>query len=110
MERGIGWDKDFVGKEALLKIRKEGPKREMLAFTVDETDVHINAMDLGGPGTPVMLDDEEIGRVAKFNYSYALEKNVGYMVVRKGPLKPGDHVRIKKYDAVIRKKPFIPEK
>ena len=107
MERGIGWDKDFIGKEALLKIKEEGPTREMVGFTIDEDDVHINAKDLGGPGTPVMLNGEEIGRVSKFNYSYVLEKNIGYILLKKGVVKNGDHVAIKTYDAVITDKVFI---
>jgi hypothetical protein len=36
-----------------------------------------------------------------------LEKNIGYILAEKGVLKPGDHVRIKKYDAVITDKVFI---
>jgi aminomethyltransferase len=107
LTRGIGWDKEFIGKEALLKVKEEGPARETLGFTVDELDVFVNAMDLGGPGAIVMLNNEEIGRVAKFNYSYVLEKNVGYLRVKRGLLKPGDHVQIKQYDAIVLEKPFV---
>ncbi|MFZ7121389.1 MAG: aminomethyltransferase family protein [Eubacteriaceae bacterium] len=107
LDRGISWDKDFIGKEALLKIKDEGPSREMVGFTIDEDDVHINAKDLGGPGTAVMLNGEEIGRVSKFNYSFVLEKNIGYILAKKGAVKPGDHVAIKSYDAVITDKVFI---
>jgi len=107
LDRGIGWDKDFIGKEALLKIKEEGPAREMVGFTMDEDDVHINAMDLGGPGTPVTRNGEEIGRVSKFTYSFVLDKNIGYILAKKGAVKPGDHVAIKSYDAVISDKVFI---
>ena len=107
LDRGIGWDKEFIGKEALLKIKEEGSTREMVGFTMDEDDVHINAMDLGGPGTPVMLNGEEIGRVSKFTYSFVRDKNIGYILAKKGVVKPDDHVAIKSYDAVISEKVFI---
>lgn len=107
LDKGIDWKKEFIGKEALLKIKEEGPAREMVGFTIDEADVHLNAKDLGGPGNPVIVDGEEIGRVSKFNYSYVQEKNVGYILAKKGVLKPGDRVKIKKYDAVITEKVFL---
>ena len=107
LEKGIGWDKEFIGKAALLKIRDEGAKREMLGFTMEEADVHLNGRDLGGPGNPVFLNDEEIGRLYKFNYSYVLEKPIGYVLVNKGCVKPGDHVIIKRYDAVITDRVFV---
>jgi aminomethyltransferase len=107
LDRGIDWNKDFVGKKALLKIREAGPAREMVGFTIDEADARLNAKDLGGPGNPVMVGDEEVGRVSKFNYSFVLEKNVGYILAKKGVLKPGDHVRINKYDAIITEKVFL---
>ncbi|QSX07671.1 aminomethyltransferase family protein [Alkalibacter rhizosphaerae] len=107
LDEGINWNKEFVGKEALLQIKEKGPTREMVGFTLDEDDVRINAMDLGGPGTPVMLNGEEIGRVSKFTYSFVLEKNIGYILCMKNTVKPGDHVAIKTYDAVITEKVFI---
>jgi aminomethyltransferase len=107
LERGIGWDKEFIGKEALLKIKEAGPAREMVGFTIDEADARLNAKDLGGPGNAVMLNGEEVGRVSKFNYSFVKEKNVGYILARKGVLKPGDHAQIKHYDAVITEKSFL---
>lgn len=107
LDSGISWDKDFIGKEALLKIKEEGPAREMVGFTMDEADVHVNAKDMGGPGTPVMVNGEEIGRVSKFNYSYVQEKNVGYILAKKGVLKLGEHVQIKSYDAIITEKSFL---
>lgn len=108
LTRGIVWDKEFIGKEALLKIKEEGPKRIMVGFTLEETDVRINGKDQGGPGSPVTVNGEEIGRVSKFNYSYVQEKPVGYLLVETGSVKNGDHVVINgKYDAVICDKYFL---
>ena len=107
LDKGINWEKEFIGKESLLKIKENGPIREMLGFTIDEADVFISSKSLGGPGSPVLLDGEEIGRVSKFTYSYVLEKNIGYVLVEKGKVAPGDVVQIKNYDAVITEKTFL---
>ncbi len=99
----INWDKDFIGKDALLKVKENGPAREMLGFEVPEADIYIRSKQYGGPGEPVFVDgeEEEVGRVSKLVYSYVQEKNIGYMLVKKGVLKAGDHVKLHGYDAVI---------
>lgn len=108
LDRGISWDKEFIGKKALEKIKKKGAKRTMVGFTMEDADVRINGKDLGGPGTLVSINDEEIGHVSKFNYSYVLEKPIGYLLVKSGTVQVGDHVTIgNKYDAVITEKSFL---
>lgn len=107
LHNGIGWDKEFVGKEALLKIKDEGPKRTLLGFTVDEEDIFIPARNIGGPGTPVMLDDEEVGRVTKVTYSYVLDKNIGYALVDNSKVNIGDKVMLHGFEAVLCNKAFI---
>ena len=113
LEKGINWDKEFVGRNALLKIKEEGPTREMVGFTIEEADVHMNPKSLGGPGNPVLVDGEEVGRVSKFNYSYVKEISIGYILANKGALKIGDTVQIKSYglkksyDAIITEKVFL---
>lgn len=79
----------------------------MFGITVDEADVFISTKSLGGPGSPVFYQEEEIGRVSKFTYSYMLEKNIGYVLVEKGKVNPGDVVKVKTYDAVITEKAFL---
>lgn len=98
---GIGWNKDFIGKEALLKIKEEGPKHIMVGFTMEEADVRVNGKDLGGPGTPVIKDGEEVGRVSKCNYSYVLDKPIGYIYAETGKVAKGDTVTVNGAQAVI---------
>lgn len=107
LDRGIGWEREFIGKAALERIRDNGATREMLGFTMEQADVHINAMNLGGPGTAIYKDGKEIGRVVKFNYSYVKEICIGYMIVQKDSLKVGDSFKIKDYDAVACEKMFL---
>jgi aminomethyltransferase len=109
LANNINWDKDFVGKKALLPFKGGAePAREMVGFTMEEADVRITGKDLGGAGAVVSVSGEEVGRVSKFNYSYVLEKPIGYILARKGAVKTGDHVMINdKYDALIVERPFI---
>jgi len=106
--RGIKWEKDFIGKEALLKIRDEAPKRKLLGFTIDEKydAVHIVPRNLGGPGAKVMLGDEEIGRVYKYTYGYTVEKNIGYALVEADKAAIGDVVMINGAEATLTERVF----
>ena len=97
----INWDKDFVGKAALEKVREAGPAREMLGFTVADDNPFIQAKQYGGPGEAVYLDGEEIGRVSKMVYSYMKDVNCGYILADAGKLKVGDAIDIHGSEAVI---------
>ncbi len=107
LEKGIDWNKDFIGKEALLKVKEEGPKRELVGFTADSDDVHINSRERGGPGDPLMIGDEEVGRATKWSYSYILEKNIGFAIIDKSLAKIGDRVTINDNWATLISKNFI---
>lgn len=107
LDRGIGWDKDFIGKDSLLKIKEEGAKREMVGFTVEEADIKIHGKHLGGPGDPVLLNGETVGCVSKIVYGYVKDTNIGYILADKGALKVGDKVMIHGYEGVITEKNFL---
>ena len=107
LDKNIRWDKEFLGKEALLKIKEAGPEREMVGFEVPEEDIYIRAKQYGGPGEPVIVDGEEVGRVSKLVYSYVQEKNIGYILAKKGVLQPGDRLTIHGYEAVITGKNWL---
>lgn len=49
----------------------------------------------------VLLDGEEMGRVSKFTYSFVKERNIGYILAKKGTLTPGTKVQIHGYEATI---------
>lgn len=107
LETNINWDKSFIGKDALLKVKEIGPEREMVGFEVPEADVYIRSRHLGGPGEPVFIDGEEIGWVVKFVYSYVKDVNNGYILAQKGVLKMGDKLKIHGYDAIITDKKWM---
>lgn len=103
LDRHICWDKDFIGRDALVKVRAAGPAREMVGFEVLADDFYIRSKQYGGPGEPVFLDpeQEEVGRVSKLVYSYVKEVSNGYILAKKGALKPGDRLKIHGADCVI---------
>ena len=107
----INWDKDFIGKDALLKIKENGPQREMLGFEVcdENQDFYIRAKQYGGPGEPIFIDgeEEEIGRVSKLVYSYVKEVNNGYILVKKDKLHVGDRIKIHGFDCVVTERHWV---
>ncbi len=100
-DRTIDWDKEFIGKSALEKIKAEGPKRHLLGFTVDDDAAHIEGMNRGSFGAVVMVDGQEVGRVTKFTYSYTNEKCIGFALVDRARANIGDRAIISGYAATL---------
>jgi aminomethyltransferase len=81
-EAGLGWavslDKgDFVGRDAMQKVKAEGAKRRTVGFTT-----------VGRSGAPrthceVMIDGTVIGEVTSGTYSPSLEKNIGLALIQR---------------------------
>ena len=88
-EVGMGYDwmvdleqgSDFIGKQALARIKQEGAKRKLVG-------VEIGGEPLGAYNDgsmidffPVNKDGERIGEVTSACFSPRLEKNIGYAMV-----------------------------
>lgn len=101
LDKGINWEKEFIGRDALLKIKDEGPAREVVGFTVEEADIHIKGRHMGNEGEYVIKDGECVGRCTKIVYSYIKEINNGFIIAKKGALKNGDKVTMHGHEAVI---------
>ena len=100
LEGMIEWDKDFVGKAALEKVKAEGPKRKLFKFTVPG-----EPLIYGGPkGTVVEKEGVTVGKVTKFAYGFALEKGIGYALVDLDKAKAGDKVIINNLETVLEEK------
>ena len=68
---------DFIGKEALKKIKKEGIKRKQVGL-------EINCERLSGPNTkfwPLKFQNKTIGKVTSAVYSPRLKKNIALAIV-----------------------------
>lgn len=107
LEKGINFDKEFIGKEALLGIKEAGPEREVVGFTVADADIHIKGRHMGNEGEFVYKDGEYVGRCMKIVYSYVKETNNGTIIAKKGTLKNGDKVMMHGHEAIICDKNFL---
>jgi glycine cleavage system aminomethyltransferase T len=77
----LGQEADFVGKQALQRIKAEGPQRKLVGI------------EIGGPTAgsyidnemiemyPVLRDGHQVGKVTSACYSPRLEKNIGYAML-----------------------------
>jgi len=68
---------DFIGKEALRRIRDEGVRRKQVGLCIE-------AAPLKGPNTtfwPISKDGEAVGKVTSAVYSPRLEKNIALAMV-----------------------------
>ena len=100
-EDSIDWSKDFIGKEALEKVKAEGPQRQILGFIVDDEAVQIEGMNRGSFGAVVKVNGEDAGRVTKYVYSYTLEKSIGFALVDRAKAKVGDRLTISGHAAIF---------
>lgn len=107
LDGGIRWDRPFIGRDALLKVKEEGAKRMLVGFVTDQDDIHLQSRERGGPGDPVMLNGEEVGRATKFTYSFVTEKSIGYALIDKSKAKIGDRVTINDNWATLTEKIFV---
>ena len=72
---------NFIGKEALLKIKDQKPKK-LLAMMVLKDNKQGQPLLLHEE--PIYLDDKIIGRTTSGNYSFNFEKNISFGYVNSG--------------------------
>lgn len=101
MDGSIDWSKDFIGKQALEKVKEEGPKRQLLGFIADDEKAHIEAMSRGSFGAVVLVNGEDAGRVTKYNFGYSLGKSIGFALVDRAKAQAGDRATISGYGATL---------
>ena len=101
---------NFIGKEALMKIKDKELDKQLMMFTLKDSK----------PGEPLLLheepiylDDKIIGRTTSGNYSFCYEKNLSFGYVNSGnsyeTLKDKNvfiEVEKKKYPIYILEKPL----
>ena len=103
-------DIDYVGKEALKKIKKEGIKRKQIGLILD-------CDPLKGPNTTfweIIKDNKIIGKVTSAVYSPRLKKNIALAIISIEESKIGNIIDVKTSDSVIKgtivEKPFFDPK
>jgi len=110
LESGQGWtvklDKEaFIGKEALQKIKEEGPGRKMVGLTISQGGIPRHGME-------VWQKEQKIGYVTSGNYCPSL-KSVRAMALLKRPYSAvGTEVKIllrnRRVQATVTGLPFLP--
>jgi aminomethyltransferase len=75
-EAGIGWTvkfnkPDFIGKQALQKVKEEGIKRKLVGFEASITGA------AAAGGSDITVDGEKVGQVTVCGYSYTVGKTIG---------------------------------
>lgn len=115
-EVGLGWtvdlDKkeDFLGREALRRIKAEGVKRKLVGIEVEGAKV----------GTWIshywlaQANGRRIGHVTSLTYSPRLKKNIGYALLSSDHAKLGTRFRVAspwgERTATVVRKPFVDPK
>jgi aminomethyltransferase len=112
LEAGLGWvvkfkAGDFMGREALMKIREQGLSRKL---------VGLEMVDRGIPrqGAPILAEGEEAGVVTSGTMSPTLGKAIGIGYVRISHSKEGSEIEVdirgKPRAARVVKTPFYRKK
>ena len=92
-EAGIGWavrlDKgDFVGRDALIKIRNRGITRKLCCLTLDDPYAVVMGKE------PILDGSRVIGYVTSANHGYTVGKFIAYGYLPLEHAKPGTSVEI----------------
>ena len=103
-------DIDFIGKEALKKIKQNGIKRKQVGLIID-------CDPLSGPNTTfwsIEKDGKIIGKVTSAVYSPRLKKNIALAMIEINYSELGNQLDVQtpegKYSATIVEKPFYDPK
>ncbi len=91
-EAGLGWTVkltkgDFVGRDALQRIRDAGPSRELVGLSCADRTIPRH-------GAAVSLDGREIGRVTSGTYSFWLQRGIAMASVAAGAARAGGRVGV----------------
>ncbi|MGH8947361.1 MAG: glycine cleavage T C-terminal barrel domain-containing protein, partial [Acidimicrobiia bacterium] len=101
-------DQDYLGKEALERIRQTGVDRKLVGMTLEGDQLRA---ELSQPW-PVLSGSAEVGRVTDAVWSPGMEQNIGYMWVPIELSAPGSRVSVVTEDgeelaAVATALPFV---
>lgn len=97
-EVGLGWtvklDTDFLGRDALKKIKEEGPKRKLLGFRIDTEDVATT-------GDEVLINGEVVGKVTSAAWSVSYDISFGMALMQSDHAEEGTKVQIRMDDKLV---------
>ena len=101
---------DFIGKEALKKIKQEGIKRKQVGLKLE-------CPPLEGPNTTfwsILKNQKKVGKVTSAIYSPRLKKNIALAMVEVDQSEIGNNLKVsisdKEINSIIIEKPFYDPK
>lgn len=109
IEAGLGWitkteKPEFIGKEAILKAKENGPNKKLVAMISDEKFFPRHGYD-------IMVNGNKVGTVTSGTLSPVLEKPIALGYVDKPYNAPGIEVKFKirekEFKARVIKLPFV---
>ena len=105
----VDQDVDFIGKEALKKIKESGPSRQLVGIEIEDNPITVP------PENPWPILDTKgmiVGHVSRCIYSPRLGKNIGFANVPVSISSLGTTIKIaapdRNLDAKVSKFPWIP--
>lgn len=107
-EAGLGWTVklgkgDFIGRDALQKIKAEGPRRTLVGL-------RLSPGDIARHGAAVSMDGKELGSITSGTHSFFLGYPIALAMVEARSLQVGDNatveVRGREAHAQVVKLPF----
>jgi glycine cleavage system aminomethyltransferase T/glycine/D-amino acid oxidase-like deaminating enzyme len=91
-EGGVGFtvklDKDFVGRDALVRAREAGPRAQLCCLTLEDE----RSVALGNE--PVRVGGEIAGRVTSGGYGYTVGRSIAYAYLPPEHAAPGTGVAV----------------
>jgi aminomethyltransferase len=81
---------DYIGKEALERIRRDGVQRKLVGIEIDGDELTFDPTDFW----PAFSGGREVGKVTDAVWSPRLEKNIGYVWVPIELAEPGNALEI----------------
>ena len=92
---------NFIGKDALLKIKDKKPTKQFTMFTIDDSKA---GEPLLAHEEPIYLNDKIIGRTTSGNFSFNYNKNISFGYINSGNDK--DYLKGKNLFIEIEKKKY----
>ena len=87
MDVFINWNKDFIGKEATLKIKEEGIARKLVTLIIDtEIDVTLDEA--------VLKNGEAVGYITSGGYAHRSQKSMALAYVDIANAMPGTALKV----------------
>ncbi len=88
---------DYIGKEALERIRREGVTRRLVGIEMPGEPLALELAEV----RPALHDGEPVGRVTDLIWSPRLERNIGYVWLPTELSQPGTKLQVETSDGAL---------